>query len=101
MDKIPLLDSKTGRLNFEWVHCYAKENNCDALAAFREGMNQLGNLYVQLKDFQQEFLKAPGEVLREYEAFCAGASTLDRLREGRERPNKDSRQIPVIHQLDP
>lgn len=78
MDKIPLVDSKTGCLSFDWVHYYSKENNCDVLTAFREGIKQLGNLYVQLKDFQQKFIQTPREVLREYEDFCAGQNELTR-----------------------
>lgn len=96
MDKVPLIDLKTGRLNFEWVHCYAKENNCDVLTAFREGIKQLGNLYVQLKDFQQKFLEKPHEMLRDYEAFCAGATVMDDRRAARESPNKNARRPPVI-----
>ena len=96
MDKIPLIDDRTGRLNFEWVHCYSKENNCDVLTAFREGIKQLGNLYVQLKDFQQKFLESPHEMLRDYEAFCAGATVMDDRRAARESPNKNARTIPVI-----
>lgn len=101
MTDVPLVDSKTGCLNFEWVHCYAKENNCDTLAAFREGMNQLGNLYIQLKDFQQKFLQTPHEVLHDYEVYSAAATLMDDRRATRESPNKDSRIIPVVHQLDP
>lgn len=96
MADVPLVDSKTGRLNFEWVHCYTKENNCDVIAAFREGMNQLGNLYIQLKDFQQEFLQTPHKVLRDYEAYNAGATLMDDRRATRESPNKDARSLPVI-----
>lgn len=96
MSDVPLVDSKTGCLNFEWVHCYAKENNCDVIAAFREGMNRLGNLYIQLKDFQQKFLQTPHEVLRDYEFYSVAATAQDRRREEREQPNKNSRTLPVI-----
>ena len=97
MDKIPLVDLKTGRLNFEWVYCYSKENNCDVIAAFREGMNQLGNLYIQLKDFQQKFLESPREMLREYEVYCGGQHELDRrLDARRQTPNKNAPRPPVI-----
>lgn len=97
MRKLPLIDDQTGRLNFEWVHWYSKENNCDVIAAFREGMNQLGKLYIQLKDFQQKFLESPHEMLRDYEAFCAGASALDKRMDARESPNKNARSLPVIN----
>lgn len=95
MDKVPLLNEDTGYLNFEWVHCYAKKNNCEVIVAFKEGMDRLGNLYVQLKDFQQKFLATPHEMLRNYEAYSAAATAMDDRRANRELPNKNARQIPV------
>lgn len=97
MDRIPLIDIKTGHLSFEWVYCYAKENNCSPIEAFSEGMKQLGDLYVNLKEFQQKFLETPHQMARDYEDFCAGQTALDKRMDARlETPNKNARTIPVI-----
>jgi len=96
MDKIPLIDIKTGHLSFEWVYCYAKENNRSPIEAFSEGIKQLGDLYVNLKDFQQKFLETPHKMARDYEDFCTGAAVMDDRRAAREAPNKNARAIPVI-----
>lgn len=96
-----LINEDTGGLSMEWVYQHRKETGVGITEAFRNGMNEFIAIHKKMMAFQKEFIADPNGMLLNYDAFCVAAGAMDSCRKEREQPNKDSRSLPVIHQLDP